>query len=101
MSGTLDLDIDTYWIRRASSELDEAAQCFGAASSQSCVPISSFVLGRSEAFAAAVAMAGTRNDQAHAASSQLQAVAAAVSRQLFLSAETFDRIEASTRAVPR
>lgn len=102
MSGTLDLEIDTFWIRRAAGGLDEAAQCFMAgAADQPQLPLAAQFPDQSGIFAAAVAMANARSSQAHAAAAQLGAVAAAVGQQLLAAADRFDRAEAALRMTPR
>lgn len=98
MPDTWDLEIDTYWIRRAAGSVDEASRAFAAAAADLLPPFSTG-LGPSEAAASALTLVRARNGQAHAAAAQLQAVAAAVGRQLHDVADHFDRLEAAI-AVP-
>ena len=102
MPSTWDLDVDTYWIRRAAGSVDEAARCFGAvAGDRSWVPVSVDDLGRCPSAAAVVVMVDARNSQAHAAAAQLRSLADAVGLGLLGAADRFDRTEVSVGSGPR
>lgn len=102
MPGTLDLDVDTYWIRRAAGKMEDAAQCFAAATAgQPPIPLPPGCLGRSVVAVATVALANLRTGQAHAAADQLHGVAAAVGQQLLDTAGGFDRAETAIQRRPR
>jgi hypothetical protein len=95
-----DLEIDTYWIRRAAGSMEQAFRAFSAGGATQ-PPLPAAALGSSDTAAAVVALVNVRNRQAHAAAAQLQALANAVACQLHDAADRFDLAESNISAPTR
>ncbi len=92
MPGSWDLEIDTYWIRRAAGSMDGAALAFGTVTTV-LPPLTSAGLGASDTAAAVAVLVNARNQQARAAATQLRDVTTAIGNRLRDAAATFDRLE--------
>lgn len=93
MTAGHDLEVDTGWIRQSAATVEDTGRRFASAASGIAPTVATGSLG-SDAGADAVArLVGLRCGQGKQAADQLAAVAAGVSQQLTLAADTFDRLE--------
>lgn len=102
MSGRLDLDVDTSWIRRAAATLEETAHGFrSVAAPDGDGPVVDGTLGQSPSAASAAALVNLRTAGAGDAAAQLGSIAAGLADRLTAAADDFDRAELAVTPWPR
>ncbi len=102
MTGQLDLQVDTEWIRRAAATLGEAARGLRAAADRTCTPsVLPGALGGSPDADAVVRLVNLRTTQAGEAAAQLGSIGAGLAARLVVAADRFDECESAIGSAPR
>ena len=97
MSQGFDLQVDTGSIRRAAAALEETGHRLRSAAPGAGPSVGPGALGSDAGAVAAARLVALRCAQGQQAADQLGAVASGMSHQLTLCANTFDRMETTSR----
>ena len=101
MTGQSDLAVDTVWLRRAASTLQDTAQQFSTGATAVVPGLTHGCLGQSAGAATAVDLVNARTRSAAEATAQLGSIASGLADRITATAIRFEQAEAVLRGHPR